>query len=323
MRSTGNNDVICVDESRFQDKNKMAVITALLRETKTSMACLSTQAPAYESAVEKMMNRCWNDDPKQGRVVQTIQLDSMGRLVTQPIASDETMVQLWKQELAKRIIENQSTESYENLFDGNLHVPWYELSSSQSARQRQLNAALASIRAKQYAKLERWFEEANLPPHQDAYSENLTRHLLPPEAVEIEMGTGKKHMNPEDVGLSDVFDRYSVNLLKRRATVPEDMAHVLYEADDINRVFFGSECIWSQSRLAMDHPVVFVGLDPAGGSLKISDCVIGSAIIQERFTPAALNLIASKRTLQMAKSCYRYFDSTKMQVRLPSDRFFW
>ena len=122
-----------IDESRFQDQEKINAILPLIMESKTSMTFVSTQAPSYSSAIETMMNKCWNDDPKQGRVVQTVQLDSAGRLVTQPIATDETMVQIWKQELAKRIADNKTIGSRDNLFDGNLHIPWYELSDSQNA----------------------------------------------------------------------------------------------------------------------------------------------------------------------------------------------
>jgi hypothetical protein len=182
-------------------------------------------------------------------------------------------------------------------------------------------AAMASIRAKQYARLEQWFMEANLPPQQDIYSNEVLRHLMPPEDYIMEMRSGAGLVNPDEIGIVDVFDKHSVQLMRRRAFNPEDAVNVISRPEDISRTFFGPESIWNLSKLAVDHPVVFVGLDPAGGSTKISDSVIGSAIFQENYTPAELNLISSKRTWHTAASCHRYFDSTKMHVRCFSRRF--
>lgn len=324
--------MIVFDEARFHSQETYNAVLPMLNESKTSAVMISTQATNYGSAADEMVRRCWNDDPKQGRVIRSVQLDGFGRLVTQPITSNETVVEVYKQDLLRRLQNNEPTIVGERFEDGYIWIPWYEIADPKTLASREAAAAVAAVKAVQHAKLERWYTEANQPPHQDPHSLDVVRNVLPKEVFEMEMMSKDSRDKAGDpvTSLSNVFERHCMEIWKKNAALDAALvsgnASALPEGYRIpkNRDYtprtllehyFGPGTVWNYSKIGQGAPVVFVGHDPSGGSKVSSMAAILSVIFREPVLTAEAQQVTVNRDWETAQQAHRYYESTDALVR--------
>ncbi len=217
---------MALDEGRFQKHAIFRTIIPWLAASKLTMLIISTAALLAGAACLALLRRTWDEAGKKA-VVRSLQMDAFGFLRPEAVQTDLTVVELIKNNMRDRLKQQGSIAAAastglpgpESLVNGTIYLPWFTVSAGAIDNPSLFTAQRTAFEI-QWSKLEDYFMEARLPPHQDFYSVNLVRHAMDKEEWEREMRS--KNEGTADAGdeysqLTPAFERYVVSEWEKRS----------------------------------------------------------------------------------------------------------